>query len=76
MTEVLQQAIIVMLEKIENLNKDNKGIQLYIHKFKNLNGPLLKKKKKKKKNTVTIHPKLVLAQMISLKNYAKHLNKN
>ena len=36
MTEVLQQAIIVMLEKIENLNKDNKGIQLYIHKFKNL----------------------------------------
>ena len=73
MTEVLQQAIIVMLEKIENLNKDNKGIQLYIHKFKNLNGPLLQKKKK---NTVTIHPKLVLAQMISLKNYAKHLNKN
>ena len=49
MTEVLQQAIIVMLEKIENLNKDNKGIQLYIHKFKNLNGPLLQKKKKKKK---------------------------
>lgn len=47
MTEVLQQAIIVMLEKIENLNKDNKGIQLYIHKFKNLNGPLLQKKKKK-----------------------------
>jgi len=73
MTEVLQQAIIVMLEKIENLNKDNKGIQLYIHKFKNLNGPLLQKKKK---NIVTIHPKLVLAQMISLKNYAKHLNKN
>ena len=50
MTEVLQQAIIVMLEKIENLNKDNKGIQLYIHKFKNLNGPLLQKKKKKKKH--------------------------
>lgn len=72
MTEVLQQAIIVMLEKIGNLNKDNKGIQLYIHKFKNLNGPLLQKKK----NTVTIHPKLVLAQMISLKNYAKHLNQN
>ena len=47
MTEVLQQAIIVMLEKIENLNKDNKGIQLYIHKLKNLNGPLLQKKKKK-----------------------------
>lgn len=63
MTEVLQQAIIVMLEKIENLNKDNKGIQPYIHKFKNLNGPLLQKKK----HTVTIHPKLVLAQMILLK---------
>lgn len=38
-TEVLQQAIIIMLEtneKIENLKKDNKGIQLYIHKLKNL----------------------------------------
>lgn len=71
MTKVLQQAIIVMLEKIKNLNRHNKGIQLYIHRFKNLNRPLLEKKKK-----VTIHPKLVLAQMISLKNYARHLNKN
>lgn len=47
MTKVLQQAIIVMLEKIKNLNRHNKGIQLYIHRFKNLNGPLLQKKKKK-----------------------------
>lgn len=49
-----------MLEKIENLNKDNKEYSL-IHKFKNLNGPLLQK------NTSPIHPKLVLAQMILLK---------
>ena len=57
-TEVLQQAIIIMLEtneKIENLNKDNKGIQLYIHKLKNLNemDHFLKKK-----HTIRIHPKL------------------
>ena len=56
--EVLQQAIIIMLEtneKIENLNKDNKGIQLYIHKLKNLNemDHFLKKK-----HTIRIHPKL------------------
>ena len=63
MTKVLQQAIIVMLEKIKNLNRHNKGIQLYIHRFKNLKWTT-SAKKKKKKNTVTIHPKFVLAHMI------------
>lgn len=73
MTEVLQQAIIVMLEKIENLNKDNKGIQPYIHKFKNLNGPLLQKKRKPHCHN---SPKISFGPDDFIKDYAKHLNKN